>query len=448
MRFDFTTPSGSASVDQISTPSLGNHSYVIDVGGVVAVIDPQRDVERFSPAIGTGNVVAVCETHIHNDYVSGGFWLARDTSATYVLPAGSGAPYEHRAAAHGDRIGLGDMWLEVVDTPGHTFHHASYVLTAPEGPVAVFSGGSMLVAAVGRSDLVGPDATDELLGLQYRSVTGLADDLPVDVVVAPTHGAGSFCSASNVSGTTSTIEAERWQNPACIAPTLDDFVRTQKAGYGLYPAYYSHMAEVNLTPGPRPSHAEVPSMTPAEAVASGHDIVDVRPFDEYAAGHIAGSISTPPSDQDATYVAWTLPWNTPIVIVGSTADASLLREHLVRLGWDAIAGVVDPAGLKELGPGLIATTTPATFAEMVAAAPEHIVDVRDPTDHAQGIIRDATPAHVSVVARDGLDVAGSDIWVHCEGGYRAMVATGFLERQGYSVTTVIDSAPADLSAVL
>jgi glyoxylase-like metal-dependent hydrolase (beta-lactamase superfamily II) len=448
MRFDLTTPSGTAYVDQISTPSLGNHSYVINVDGAVAVIDPQRDAERFNPAIDDGDVVVVCETHIHNDYVSGGFWLARDTSATYVLPAGSGAPYEHRAAAHGDRVVLGDMWLEVVDTPGHTFHHASYVLAGPEGPVAVFSGGSMLVAAVGRSDLVGPDATDELLGLQYRSVTGLANELPVDVVVAPTHGAGSFCSASDVSGTTSTIAAERRQNPACIAPTLDDFVRTQKAGYGLYPIYYSHMAEVNLTPGPRPPDAELPSMTPTEAIASGRDIVDVRPFEEYAAGHIAGSISTPPSDQDATYVAWTLPWNTPIVIVGPASGASLLREHLMRLGWDAIDGVVDPAGLKELGSEMISTSTPATFAEMVAEAPQHIIDVRDPTDHAQGIVRDATPSHVSVVARDGLDIPGQHVWVHCEGGYRAMVATGFLEREGYTVTTVIDSAPADLSAVL
>ena len=449
MRIALPAEVNDATVDQISTPSLGNHTYLITVGDEAVVIDPQRDYERFDVCIPDGcRLVAVCETHVHNDYVSGGFWLARDHDAAYVLPEGSDASYDHTSAGPGTRLPVGDYWLEVVDTPGHTFHHSSYLLTGASGPIAVFSGGSMLVAAVGRSDLLGDAFTDELLHHQYRSVTNLANDLATNVIVAPTHGAGSFCSASAVSGTTSNIGAERNQNPVCMAPTVGDFVRAQKAGYGLYPTYYSHMAEVNLGQAPRLDLGDVPSLSATEAIESGSTIIDVRPFEQFADRHISGSIAAPISDQDATYVAWTVPWNSPLIVVGRTDDVAPFRMHLARLGWDNVKGVVSDTDVAALPDDQVSTTRIADFADLVASRPAHIVDVRDPVDHATGTISGAIPAHVSAVARDGVTVDGPDVWVHCAGGYRAMIATGFLERQGYSVTTVVDTAPANLSDLL
>jgi glyoxylase-like metal-dependent hydrolase (beta-lactamase superfamily II)/rhodanese-related sulfurtransferase len=449
MRIQLPPDSTEVVVEQISTPSLGNHTYVITSGGDAVVIDPQRDFERIDDFIPDGHrLVAVCETHVHNDYVSGGFWMAKDHGSAYVIPSGSDAPYAHRPVAPGDRIEVGSVWLDVNDTPGHTFHHASYALTGPSGPVALFTGGSMLVAAVGRSDLLGEQSTDELLHLQYESVRSLAADFSGEVVVAPTHGAGSFCSASPVAGTTSTIEAERRHNPVCTSSSVEAFVRTQRAGYGLYPDYYSHMAEENLRPADRAELGEIPAMSAAEAIESGCQIVDVRPFEEYAERHIAGSIAAPPSDQDATYVAWTLPWNTPIVVIGEPEAAAAFRIHLARLGWDEIMGVISDLDVIGLPDANVGTNTIATFSDLVAKRPDQIVDARDPLDHAQGMIRGAIPAHVSVIAKQGVSVDGPDVWVHCGGGYRAMVATGFLERLGYRVTTVVDSAPPDLTTLI
>jgi rhodanese-related sulfurtransferase len=306
----------------------------------------------------------------------------------------------------------------------------------------------MLVAAVGRSDLLGEDFTDQLLRLQYASVMKLATDLPVDVVVAPTHGAGSFCSASAVSGTTSTIGAERIQNPVWTAESVDEFVAVQRLGYGLYPAYYEHMADLNLSPADRLELSELPTMSADEAIELGCDIVDVRPFDEFAERHIAGSIAAPTSDQDATYIAWTLPWNTPIVIVGMPDAVTEFRTHLARLGWDAVIGVVASTEIAALSDAHVLTNGIATFSDLVDRRPRGIVDVRDPLDHARGTVRGAIPAHVSVVARNGVETDEPQLWVYCGGGYRAIIATGFLERQGYGVTTVVDDAPPDLPSLL
>lgn len=446
---DLPLEANDVTVDQISTPSLGNHTYLIVSDGEAAVVDPQRDYQRIDPFLPDGcRVVAVCETHVHNDYVSGGFWLAKEHDAEYVLPVDSGASYAHRAAGARDRVAIGRYWLEVVDTPGHTFHHSSYVLTGQSGPLAVFTGGSMLVAAVGRSDLLGEAYTDDLLRHQYRSVTALATDLSESVVVAPTHGAGSFCSASAVSGTTSTIGAERRQNPACTVPTIDDFMQIQKAGYGLYPAYYSSMAEVNLVGANPLDLVEVPIMTAEKAIESGATIVDVRPFEQFADRHISGSIAAPASDQDATYVAWTVRWNTPLVVVGRADEVAVFRMHLARIGWDNVIGMVPDTDVAALSDREVSTTRIANFSDLAATRPGSIVDVRDPIDHAEGTIRGAIPAHVSTVARDGVVIDGSDVWVHCAGGYRAIIATGFLERQGYQVTTVVDTAPANLAELI
>ncbi len=207
MRIDCSTAGTEAAIHQISTDSLGDHSYIVVVDDAAVAIDIQRDLDRFSDVLdGIGaQLVGVFETHIHNDYVSGGKRLADHHAATYVLPANTGASYDHHPLPDGEVFPVGPWVIRAMHTPGHTFNHTSYVLESPEGPVAIFSGGSMLVGAVGRSDLLGPDHTEELLALQYGSAHRIADELPDPSVVAPTHGSGSFCSASAVSESTSTI---------------------------------------------------------------------------------------------------------------------------------------------------------------------------------------------------------------------------------------------------
>lgn len=440
MRIALTTSDPRVEVHQITTDSLGDHSYIIVVGDEAVAVDIQRDLDRFTGLLDgiDARLTAVFETHIHNDYVSGGKRLAVEYGAQYVLPANTGAPYEHLPLADGDSFPVGDWSMRAMHTPGHTFNHTSYVLESPDGPVAIFSGGSILVGAVGRSDLLGPDHTEALLAHQYASVHRVVDELPDPSVVAPTHGTGSFCSASDVADTTSTIARERIQNPAMIAPSLEAFAMSQVIGYKQYPAYYRHMAPANLLPMGPPPVDPLPRVGNLDEV-EGAVLVDVRPFVDYAAGHLPGSISVPASTDDAVYVGWTLPWGERLVLIGSTDDVASVRTHLQRIGWDAVVGYIDPGTLPELVDVPLPTADVVTFAAFDPAAAGAVIDVRDPVEHRDGIIEGAIPVHLADFAADPDRYVGEGhVTIHCESGYRASIAAGFAEAAGARVAVVID----------
>ena len=225
----------------IETTSLGDRSYLVHDGEQAAVIDPQRDIDRVLAAADAAavRITHVLETHIHNDYVTGGLALARAAGAGYVVAAAEEVSFDRVPAGDGDRFRSGRLTLTAMATPGHTPGHLSYVLHAAEStPVAVFTGGSMLFGAVGRTDLISPDQTTALTRAQYRSVRRLASELPDPVPVYPTHGFGSFCSATPTSGSSSTIGAERASNIA-LTSDEDSFVKELIAGLGAYPRYYA-----------------------------------------------------------------------------------------------------------------------------------------------------------------------------------------------------------------
>ena len=439
MIIDLSTPNTRAFAKQISTASLGDHSYIVVVGDEAVAIDIQRDLDRFEAALDgiDAQLVAVFETHIHNDYISGGKRLAEAFDATYVLPANTGATYEHTPLPDGETIGVGGWTIRAMHTPGHTHNHTSYVLDSPEGAVAIFSGGSLLVGAVGRSDLLGPDQTDLLLKSQYESAHRIASTLPDPSLVAPTHGSGSFCSASDVADTTSTVGLERLRNPALIAPSLEAFAMSQVMGYRQYPIYYKHMAPSNLLPLGEPPAGELDEISSLGAVGDAH-LIDVRPFQEYAAGHLAGSLSFPVSTDDAVYMGWTLPWDSPVVLIGTRAQAEEIRTHMLRIGWDSILGRIDPDTLGVLAGGDLRSMDIITFADL----PEdvvNVVDVRDPLEHMAGVIPGAKLGHLADIATDPGYYAADEVFVHCQGGYRAAIAGGFIEAEGARVTVIYDN---------
>lgn len=186
-------------VEIIETSSLGDRSYLVADNDAVVVIDPQRDIDRVTGLLGdrTERITHVLETHLHNDYVTGGLELSRLTGAEYVIPQGDDVGYPARRVTDGDVINAGGFSLRVVHTPGHTREHVSYVLNDASGQaVGVFTGGSMLYDTTGRTDLLGDEHAHDLSVEQYRSVRRLAQELPPHAEVYPTHGFGSFCSAS------------------------------------------------------------------------------------------------------------------------------------------------------------------------------------------------------------------------------------------------------------
>src|SRR5689334_16850083 len=223
----------------IDTPSLGDRSYLVTDGAVAIVIDPQRDIDRVLAAAeshGAG-ITHVFETHIHNDYVTGGLALARATGAAYHVSAADETGFERVKVSDGDHLAAGQMRVQVMSTPGHTFNHLSYAVEHAGQVVAVFTGGSLLNGSTGRTDLLGSEHAVDLAKAQHGSARRLAAELPADTLVCPTHGFGSFCSATQTSGEPSTIGMELSANPALRLGEAD-YVESILAGLDVYPAYY------------------------------------------------------------------------------------------------------------------------------------------------------------------------------------------------------------------
>ncbi|UGY91270.1 DUF1416 domain-containing protein [Streptomyces gobiensis] len=265
-------------VIQIATLSLGNRSYLITDGSVAVAVDPQRDLERITTVLGSRGLRlgAVLETHLHNDYVTEGLELARNYAADYVVPAGPRLGFDALRVADGDQLPVGPLRVRVIATPGHTDHHVAYAFAPADGePRLVCTGGSLLYGSTGRTDLMGADLAEPLAHRQYRSVHRLAEVLPDDTVVLPTHGFGSFCAAGPASpADRSTIGRERAVNPA-FGQEEDAFVAGALTSLEPYPAYYRHMAAINAAgPAPtatltEPQRAGLPELAERLAASSG-----------------------------------------------------------------------------------------------------------------------------------------------------------------------------------
>jgi hydroxyacylglutathione hydrolase len=259
-----------------------------------------------------------------------------------MLPAGSDVTFGHVSAGDGEELQAGTMRLQVLHTPGHTHHHVSYTLADETDSVqAVFTGGSMLYGATGRTDLVSPADTNELTHAQYHSVQRLARELPAEAGVFPTHGFGSFCSATPTSGTAPTVEEQQRVNPA-LTLTEHKYVGTLLAGLDAYPAYYLHMAPINRS-GPPPVDLSPPQrVDPAELrrrSESGEWVVDLRDRTAFAAGHLTGSLNFELGTNFVTYLGWCYSYGSPLTLIGDSEEqVAQARRELVRIGIDELAG--------------------------------------------------------------------------------------------------------------
>ena len=306
-----TATAAGITVVPVETPSLGDRSYLVHDGEVGFVVDPQRDIDRVLALLDEHGVrlTHVFESHLHNDYVTGGLALARSTGAAYLVNGADQVAFERTPVTDGQVVEVGPrMRVTAVATPGHTFTHLSYVLAdAASGErVAVFSGGSLLYGATGRPDLLGAEHTHDLVRLQHASAHRLAEALPDSAEVFPTHGFGSFCSATQSEATSSTIGQERRSNPV-LTQDEETYVRELLAGLGAYPAYYAHMAPANAA-GPGEPDLSAPSQAdPAELrrrIEAGEWVVDLRHRTVFAAGHLPGSLNFGLDGGFATYLGW------------------------------------------------------------------------------------------------------------------------------------------------
>jgi len=429
----------------IETPSLGDRSYLAHDGEVAVVVDPQRDIDRvLAVAEAEGvRITHVLETHIHNDYVTGGHALAQATGAHYVVAEHDEVSFARLAAADRTTMRTGRLVVTALATPGHTPHHLAYALGAGP-PVAVFTGGSMLFGAVGRTDLLGPELTDELTRAQYRSVRRLAAELPPDVAVYPTHGFGSFCSATPTTGTTSTIGQESLCNVATTTENEDVFVERLVGGLGVYPRYYAHMAPANRS-GPVAPRFELPQVVERDEllhrIAGGEWVVDLRERRAFARTHVAGTISVELGELFATFLGWTMTWGTSLTLVGDTpAVVARAQRELVRIGIDEVAGHATGQP-EDLARDQLASYGVATFADLARAAGRRdvaILDVRRPEEWREQHIVGALYIPFYELEERVDELPDAEIWVHCAGGFRASISASILDRAGRRTVLVDD----------
>ena len=431
----------------IETPTLGDRSYLVHDGEVAFVVDPQRDIDRVLDLATRESVriTHVFETHIHNDYVTGGLALSDVTGAGYFVNAADKVNYDRAPIGDGDEVAVGaSMVVRALSTPGHTFTHLSYALTAQGEPVAVFTGGSLLFGATGRPDLLGQEHTHDLVHAQYASAQRLAAELPDATGVFPTHGFGSFCSATQSDARESTVGREKRSNPV-LTESENTYVEALLSGLDVYPAYYVHMAPANIA-GPAAPDLSLPELAqPTELrrrIGAGEWVVDLRSRTLFADGHVAGTLNFGLDGGFATYLGWLIEWGTPLTLLGETEDdVRTAQRELVRIGIDR------PAAAAVGGPGQWTTEPLQSFPRATFADLEHVrhhrevvvLDVRRTLEFAAGRIEGALNIPLHELPKRIAEVPDAEVWVHCAGGYRASVAASFLSVEGRHLVAIDDS---------
>lgn len=447
-------------IEVITTPALGDTSYLVMSGDEAAVVDPQRDGWRVLAACAARGATLrwVLETHVHNDYLTGALELRSATGARVAGPALAHYAFDHLPLAEGDEIVVGDTTVVAMETPGHTREHTSYLLfdNARIPPLAVFTGGSLTVGGAGRTDLLGDELAEWLARAQFQSLRRLAL-LSDETRVLPTHGAGSFCSTAAAGPEpTSTLGRERRTNPS-LGVDEESFVRDRLSGSLPRPAYYRHMAMINRA-GP-PVLGELPSLPPlsatdvAQRVRHGGWVVDGRDRRSFAAAHLPGSVNIELDDAFATYVGWVVPFGAPLTLVlpePATDAAVEAMTQLIRIGFEQVGGYLTGGVREWRDAGLPVRSYPvADVTELLRRdGAVRVLDVRAPRELEHGRIPGSE--HVFVADLPGRlpsTPRDQEVWTICATGRRAALAASLLDRSGVPVTAVASGGVLDWLAL-
>jgi hydroxyacylglutathione hydrolase len=430
---------------------LGNSAYLVDLGdGRALVVDTSRDlraVRREAERRGLRPAFAA-DTHLHADFLSGAVQLASTEGVTVLASAAGRREFAHTGLGDGDEVDIGGLRLRALTTPGHTDEHLAFLLLDGNRPVGVFTGGSLLVGAAARTDLLDPDRTEELARAQYRSLQRLLT-LPDQTPVWPTHGAGSFCSAPSGAGRTSSIGRERATNPLLRVADGDAFVARLLRSLGSFPPYFLRLAEVNRrgpavlgrAPGLRPLRPT----TAARLLQGGAVPVDVRPVVEYADGHVPGSLSIPLRDAFATWLGWIAPHDGPLVVLRSAdQDPDEVAWQAAKIGYDNLVGEIAGGIQAWTAAGLPVTATTLVGPETVVG-PEAL-DVRQDSEYAAGHVPGVRHVELGALPARAADLPDRPVVVMCSHGERAATGASLLERAGRGDVSVLVGGPDDWAA--
>jgi hydroxyacylglutathione hydrolase len=426
---------------------LGNSAYLINLGdGRALAVDVSRDLRAVHQAAHRRGlrIAFAADTHLHADFLTGATQLAATTGAQVLASAAGHREFPHTGLRDGDEVDLGGLRLQALATPGHTHEHLSFLLLDGPRPVGVFTGGSLIVGAAARTDLVDPDQTEALARAQYASLRRLAA-LPDEVAVWPTHGAGSFCSAPPGADRTSTIGREKAANPLLQAENADAFVAALLGSLGSFPPYFLRLGEINRR-GPA-LYDRPPALAPLDVddvrtlVADGAELVDVRPVPSFAAGHIPRALSIPLRPVFASWLGWLASPDRPLVIVRDLdQDPAEIAWQATKIGYDNLAG--------ELAGGIAAwtaadqptTRTRLVQPDQVGDAP--VLDIRQTAEFTAGHLPGAVHIELGDLPDHTTEAPAAPV-VMCGHGERAMGAASLLERAGHRDLAVLIGGPDD-----
>lgn len=444
-------------LERIYDEDLAQASYVIgcQAKGEAIVIDPRRDLTPYLDLAARKGmrIVAVTETHIHADYLSGSRELAAATGATLYVSAEGGEDWQYEFEAerlrHGDAITIGNLTVEARHTPGHTPEHLSFLVTdgaSSDLPGYLFSGDFVFVGDLGRPDLLDEAAggVNTRFGGAHQLYESLRDEfltLPDYVQVHPAHGAGSACGRALGAIASTTVGYERenaWWAGYLRDRDEEGFVRALLDGQPDAHAYFARMKRQNKL-GPavlgEPSDlVEFDSKTLSERLAANEVIfVDTRRHTEVHTGTVARSLNVPGVEKAASYGAWVYDPerdHRPLVVLAADeVMAREFRDHVVRVGIDTVIGFTTSlAGLPRGVPSVISQDQLETTERAL------LLDVRNRTEYESGHIPGAVQLSGGRVMwrLDELPASGT-IVTYCQSGVRNSVASSALRRAGYDV---------------
>lgn len=435
-------------IKQFYTHCLSEAAYYIESEGEVAIIDPLRDIDTYIQFAKerNANIKYIFETHFHADFVSGHIDLSKKTGAPIIYGPGAVTNYEVHHAKDGDVFKLGTISLEVLHTPGHTLESSCYLLRdTNHQPHALFTGDTLFVGDVGRPDLSsGNMSSEELAGIMFDTIQNKILPLADNVLVYPAHGPGSSCGKNLGPNTHSTIGEEKKSNYALQPQSKEDFVASVNKGLQKAPVYFAINAKINQT-GYDPLDAVIKKGTTPLSIeafkqAAHKDaiILDTRKATVFTQGFIPGSISIGLEGRFAEFAGSMLPFDKSIVLVTEAGKEEETVVRLARVGFDKMEGYIEGGfeAWKNAGEK-IDMIVDIEADELIMDLPHDpnlmVVDVRRETEYAEGHLEHALnlPLHeMTDVAQLAQFEENQNLYIHCAGGYRSVIAASLLKKQG------------------
>ncbi len=435
-------------IKQLYTGCLSEAAYYIESEGEVAIIDPLRDTEEYTRMARERNasIKYIFETHFHADFVSGHLDLSKQTGAPIIYGPGAKTNFKAYNSKDGEIFKLGKISFEVLHTPGHTLESTCYLLRdEKEKPHAIFTGDTLFVGDVGRPDLSSGDmSSEELAGIMYDTLQNKILPLADDVLVYPAHGAGSSCGKNMGPETFSTIGEQKQHNYALQPQTKEEFIAAVTDGLAIAPKYFAINAKINMQGYDSLDDVKQKGLTPLsiddlkKMMADDVMVLDTRHATIFTQGFIPGSIFIGLEGRFAEWAGSLLPFDKPMILVTEMGKEEETVVRLSRVGFSSMLGYLKGGFDAWAAAGetvdLIINVEADELAMDIPNDPNLlVVDVRRETEYADGHIKDARLLPLNEM-NDLMNIAQFDekqnLYVHCAGGYRSVIASSLLKRQG------------------